>query len=78
MGSHIFLRQDQLHILAVSSNILSSRSLRTGSRWRAQGLTAMKQQRTSRADVAKDHAFSTGERHLKQDFGSIVYLPPYL
>jgi diguanylate cyclase (GGDEF)-like protein len=69
--------EDQLHILAVSSNILSSRKPQDRLPLAGTGTElAMKQQRSVyEPDLAKDHAFSTGERHLKQGLRSIVYLP---
>lgn len=69
--------EDQLHILAVSSNILSSRKPQDRLPLAGTGTElAMKQQRSVyEPDLAKNHAFSTGERHLKQGLRSIIYLP---
>jgi len=69
--------EDQLHILAVSSNITSSRKPQDRLPLAGTGTElAMKQQRSVyEPDLAKDHAFSTGERHLKLGLRSIIYLP---
>jgi diguanylate cyclase (GGDEF)-like protein len=69
--------EDQLHILAVSSNIPSFRKPQDRLPLAGTGTElAMKQQRSVyEPDLAKDHAFSTGEKHLKQGLRSIIYLP---
>jgi diguanylate cyclase (GGDEF)-like protein len=69
--------EDQLHILAVNSNMPSSRKPQDRLPLAGTGTElAMKQQRSVyEPDLAKDHAFSTGEKHLKQGLRSIVYLP---
>jgi diguanylate cyclase (GGDEF)-like protein len=69
--------EEQLHILAVNSNMPSSRKPQDRLPLAGTGTElAMKQQRAVyEPDLAKAHAFSTGERHLKQGLRSIVYLP---
>ncbi|MBN2098799.1 MAG: diguanylate cyclase [Dehalococcoidia bacterium] len=69
--------EDQLHILAINSNIPSSRKPHDRLPLAGTGTElAMKQQRAVyEPDLAKGHAFVTGERHLKQGLRSIIYLP---
>jgi diguanylate cyclase (GGDEF)-like protein len=69
--------EDQLHVLAFNGTIAAP--------WQPQDRLplagtgteiAMKQQKgIYEPDLVKAHAFSTGERHLKQGIRSIVYLP---
>ncbi|MDM7998811.1 MAG: diguanylate cyclase [Dehalococcoidia bacterium] len=69
--------EDQLHILAVSSKIPSTR--RPHDRLPLPGTgteQAMKQQKAVyEPDLAKAHAFTTGDRHLKLGLRSMLYLP---
>ncbi len=69
--------EDQLHILALNSNMPSPRIPMDRLPLAGTGTEmVMKQQRSVyEPDLAKAHAFSTGERHLKQGLRSIVYLP---
>ena len=69
--------EDQLHILAFNSNMPSPRIPLDRLPLAGTGTElVMKQQRSVyEPDLAKAHAFSTGERHLKQGLRSIVYLP---
>ena len=72
-----FADEDELHILAFNSTVSAP--------WQPQDRLplagtgtelAMKQQRSVyEPDLAKAHAFSTGESHLKQGLRSIIYLP---
>lgn len=68
---------DQLHILAIHSNIPSSRKPHDRLPLPGTGTElAMKQQRAVyEPDLAKAHAFLTGEMHQKHGLRSIVYLP---
>jgi len=69
--------EDELHLLAFNGTIAAPWQPRDKLPLAGTGTElAMKQQKSIyEPDLAKTHAFSTGERHLKQGIRSIVYLP---